>query len=88
MKIVDMPLFVEIPNGDKYKPDLIGVVLNTNEGQKSVPINQMNGIELDAEDIDEATLLYMTYEGVDYQFDLPPRDSFDWEIIEEIFDPE
>jgi hypothetical protein len=65
-----------------------GVSLEISGEPIPVPFSSMEAIELDAEDLDEATELYLTYEGEEYVLPLPERDSRDWQILEEVIDPE
>lgn len=79
---------ISLPDGNALETVGYGLILNVEGVETVVSLKDLVNVQLDNENSDEARLLYVTYNNQDYQFDLPPRASRDWAILEELFHPE
>lgn len=83
---IDRPYFTR-PDGKTIYQSLDAIWLNVGGERMAVPFTDLDSYELDAEDINEATELWVSYQGIEYEFPLPERDSREWDALIEIIDP-
>lgn len=89
-------MFVEIktiayttPSGEVVEDvSTIGLLLSIDDEEVAVPIADMEDVYLDDEDMSKATRLYVSYQGEEYEFDVPERDSANWQMLEQIIETE
>lgn len=89
-------MFVEIktiayktPSGEIVEDtSTIGLLLKVDGTEIAVAIADMEDIYLDDEDMRRATKFYVSYQGEDYEFDMPELDSANWQVLEQIIDTE
>ncbi|MUG99785.1 hypothetical protein F7734_48940 [Scytonema sp. UIC 10036] len=52
-----------------------------------IVLTQLDQFELNAEDIEDATELWVSFEGEEYALSLPERDSLQWNWLIDLIDP-
>lgn len=80
--IVQIPIPLE--EGQVVQRTVAGLMLNVDGVDTAVPFTELSDIEFNAEDIEEADILYVNYRGQDYEVPLPSPDSMDWQDVLEI----
>lgn len=89
-------MFVEIktiayktPSGEIVEDtSTMGLLLNVDGVETAVPITDMEDIYLDDEDMTKATKLYVSYQGEEYEFDIPARNTASRQMLEQVIDTE
>lgn len=86
MKFKMVDIYTKIP-GKILEECTQGLELNVDGETINVPFTQLDRIELDAEDIDEASCLLVGYKGKRYELELPEKGTFDWDDLLDVVDP-
>lgn len=88
-------MFVEIvdqvittPSGEVIRDISMGLLLEVEGEEQGIPVRELRDIYLDSEDLEQAKKLYVTYKGQEYEFEVPGRDTVDWEYLTELIEPE
>ena len=76
------------PNGEKTVQETPAILLRVGEQSELVPVKKLNNFYLDTEYLNDASWFYFDYKGNHYKVPVPDKDSADWEVLQEIFDPE
>lgn len=77
----------KVAGGEILKTVEPGLELEINAQVVKVPFKDVIW-DLDAEDPEEATVMYVEYQGEDYELELPEKGTQEWEDLMEIVYPE
>jgi hypothetical protein len=80
---------IKYPSGEVVPQTVDGLEVAAGGGQKiQIPFSQMETIETDAEDPEDATTLYIGHQGQTYSIPVPQKGTTDWNDFMEIMYPE
>lgn len=70
--------------GEQVNQKILALTLNVNGVDTVIAVHELYDIDIDSEEIEDATEFYVCYQGVDYGFPIPEKNSQDYYQLLEI----